>query len=89
MLLSFLRDLSARHAALKARIHGTRIPLSPAGQRAMGVVYFSIPLVVGYATMRWTESIARANLGEHGERLVEHRRRWEDEGKARVTQKRD
>ena len=42
-----VRELLAAHERLKKRIHAFRIPLSKNGQRFMGLVYFSIPLVVG------------------------------------------
>lgn len=60
--MEFLRNLSARHERLKKRIHSTRIPLSATGQRLMGVVYFSIPVVCGYFVMKWTERRAAANF---------------------------
>lgn len=50
--MQYLRELSRRHEALKKRIHAFRIPLSPAGQRFMGFVYFCIPVVGGYFLMQ-------------------------------------
>lgn len=49
--MDFLRELNRRHEALKHRIHSFRIPLSKTGQRIMGVVYFSIPVIAGYFIM--------------------------------------
>lgn len=60
--MEFLRNLSARHERLKKQIHSTRIPLSATGQRLMGVVYFSIPVVCGYFVMKWAERRAEANF---------------------------
>lgn len=60
--MEFLRELSARHERLKRKIHATRVPLSPAGQRVMGLVYFSVPVVCGYFIMKWTERRAEANF---------------------------
>ena len=64
-----MRDVSARHAALKKRIHAFRYPLSARGLWAARVVYFSIPLCVGYALMQWTVSRRDANLGPNNEKL--------------------
>lgn len=50
-IMDFLRELNRRHEALKHRIHSFRIPLSKTGQRIMGVVYFSIPVIAGYFIM--------------------------------------
>ncbi|KAG5178356.1 hypothetical protein JKP88DRAFT_225304 [Tribonema minus] len=57
-------DLRGRHEALKKRIHNFRIPLSPRGQLAMQVVYFTVPFVGGMAIMQWARSKADKNL-EH------------------------
>ncbi|KAJ0410265.1 hypothetical protein P43SY_002597 [Pythium insidiosum] len=61
-MLSFLRDLGAAHERLKKRVHAFRIPLSKNGQRAMGVVYFSIPVIAGYFVMKWAERRAERNF---------------------------
>ena len=68
-MLQFLRSLSARHEALKERIHAFRIPLSPAGQRVMGLVYFCIPVVAGYYIMQSAISQSHKNIGVNGEKL--------------------
>lgn len=60
--MEFLRNLSARHERLKKAIHSTRIPLSATGQKIMGVVYFSIPVVCGYYVMKWAERKAETNF---------------------------
>lgn len=60
--MEFLRNLSARHEQLKKKIHSTRIPLSKRGQTAMGVVYFTVPIVCGYFIMKWTERKADENF---------------------------
>jgi hypothetical protein len=51
-IVDFFKDVSRRHEELKKRIHAFRIPLSPAGQRVMGLVYFSIPVIGGYYIMQ-------------------------------------
>ena len=67
--MQFLSDLSARHEALKRRIHGFRLPIkSRAGRFAMGCVYFLTPIVAGYGIMNLTNLIARENLGAVGVR---------------------
>jgi hypothetical protein len=64
-------------AALKARIHAARFPIkSRAGLAGMGLLYFTIPLVAGYFVMRWTDDVARANLGERGEKLLAAKAAW-------------
>jgi hypothetical protein len=50
--MEFFRELGRKHEALKKRIHAFRIPLSPTGQRIMGFVYFSIPIIGGYYLMQ-------------------------------------
>ena len=69
MVLSFLRSISARHNALKERIHAFRIPLSPAGQKFMGFVYFTIPVIGGYYIMQWAQNKSIENIGAKGEKL--------------------
>jgi hypothetical protein len=69
IMFAFLRDLSERHERLKERIHNTRIPLSPAGQRIMKVVYFLIPVVGGYYVMQLAIAQSHKNLGANGEKL--------------------
>ena len=61
-MFSFLRELSARHEALKERIHAFRIPLSPRGQRIMGFVYFCIPVIGGYYIMQAAIGQSHKNL---------------------------
>jgi len=68
-MLAFLRSISARHTALKERIHAFRIPLPPAGQKFMGLVYFTIPVIGGYNIMQWAIGQSEANLGVQGEKL--------------------
>ncbi|CEG45160.1 uncharacterized protein PHALS_01477 [Plasmopara halstedii] len=60
--MEFFRRLGERHEALKLKIHSTRIPLSKNGQRIMGVVYFTTPIVGGYYIMKWAEGRANANF---------------------------
>ncbi|CAM9679589.1 unnamed protein product, partial [Heterosigma akashiwo] len=51
--MGFVRDFLDAHERLKTRIHNYRLPLSPAGQKAMGLIYFTIPVVGGYYIMQW------------------------------------
>ena len=69
MILAFLRDLNARHTALKERIHAYRFPLPPGGQKFMGLVYFTIPVIAGYYVMQWAIGQSEKNLGPKGKRL--------------------
>ena len=62
-------ELAEKHERLKKRIHNFRIPLSKNGQRVMFVVYFSIPIVVGYNVMQWAIGKSAENLGAEGELL--------------------
>lgn len=62
MVLKFFANLSEEHEKLKKRIHSFRIPLSPTGQRIMGFVYFSIPIIIGYFIMDSANSQAKHNL---------------------------
>eukprot|EP01041_Mallomonas_annulata_P006497 gene6497-13113_t len=69
MVLEFLKRVSEGHEKLKKRIHSFRLPLSPRGQKFMGFVYFSIPCIIGYFVMEWTNQLAANNLGGHHEKL--------------------
>lgn len=51
-IINYLKELNAKHERLKKRIHSFRIPLSPSGRRFMGLVYFSIPVILGYNIMQ-------------------------------------
>uniref|UniRef100_A0A7R9U3Q2 Uncharacterized protein n=1 Tax=Pinguiococcus pyrenoidosus TaxID=172671 RepID=A0A7R9U3Q2_9STRA len=73
-----LRQLHERQENLKHRIHNFRMPLSPAGQRFMGFVYFCIPVIGGYYIMQWAQRQAEKNLGKHGEKLRKHLAEEED-----------
>lgn len=52
MMIRYLKDLREKHENLKKRIHAFRLPLSPTGQKVMGFVYFTIPVIVGYYIMQ-------------------------------------
>lgn len=65
--MEFLRSIPSRHEALKKRIHGFRYPLSPFYLKVAQVVYFTIPVVIGYYIMEWSTAQSVKNLGEHGE----------------------
>jgi hypothetical protein len=51
-MIRYLKDLREKHENLKKRIHAFRLPLSPTGQKLMGFVYFTIPVIVGYYIMQ-------------------------------------
>lgn len=51
-MIRYLKDLREKHENLKKRIHAFRLPLSPTGQKVMGFVYFTIPVIVGYYIMQ-------------------------------------
>ena len=55
--MRYLKDLREKHENLKKRIHAFRLPLSPAGQKVMGFVYFTIPVIVGYYIMQVVYSL--------------------------------
>lgn len=57
-----MRGLSERHEIFVKRVHAFRIPLSPRGQRFMGLVYFSIPVVAGYFIMQYALDQAEKNM---------------------------
>lgn len=59
----FLRDVHERHERLKHRVHSFRLPLSPGGRLFMTFVYFSLPIVLGYNIMQFTNKQAEANIG--------------------------
>jgi hypothetical protein len=59
----FLRDVHERHERLKHRVHSFRLPLSPGGRRFMTLVYFSLPIFLGYNIMQFTNKQAEANIG--------------------------
>ena len=44
------------------RIHSFRIPLGSKGQKIMGLIYFSIPCILGYYIMQYSNSVAEENL---------------------------
>jgi len=60
--MQFLRDIQEKHERLKKRIHSFRLPLSPTGQRIMGFIYFTIPIIIGYNIMQVAISRSEVNL---------------------------
>jgi hypothetical protein len=60
--MDYLKRLLAEHEKLKKRIHAFRIPLSPRGQKIMGLIYFSIPVIMGYFIMQFTNEMSLKNL---------------------------
>ena len=57
--MNWLYELHQRHERLKHFVHnGMRYPLPPWGQKVMGLVYFSIPVFLGYHVMQWAISKA-------------------------------
>ena len=83
--MEFLRDISARHEALKKRIHNFRLPLSPFYQKVATVVYISIPVVAGYFIMQVAIGQSMNNLGTQGEKLGERNRIQGNPGTDRAT----
>mmetsp|Transcript_19541 Transcript_19541/g.28109 ORF Transcript_19541/g.28109 Transcript_19541/m.28109 type:complete len:94 (+) Transcript_19541:88-369(+) len=63
-MIDLLQEIGRRHQRLKEKIHSTRIPLSPAGQKFMGFVYFCIPVLIGGCLWNWQSSISERNLQE-------------------------
>jgi hypothetical protein len=59
-------NLSARHEALKKRIHSFKIPLSKPWINVMKVVYFSIPIIAGVIIMDKANKQAVENLEQAG-----------------------
>jgi len=59
--MGWFKDLYHSHQSLKERIHKTRIPLSLRGQKFMGLVYFTIPLIIGKFAYDWTMRQNHAN----------------------------
>ena len=69
-LVAGLRGFQQKHDRLKKSIHeGFRYPLPKWGQKAMGFVYFTIPVVGGWYVMQWAISKSHASIGEYGEKL--------------------
>jgi hypothetical protein len=69
--LSKIHEFNAAHNRLKHHVHTAyRYPLPPWGRAVMGLVYFSMPVVVGYAITSWVvsraESTVDGRLGQHG-----------------------
>ena len=79
MVLTFFREVSRRHTALKERIHAFRIPLPKWGQRVMGFVYFTIPVIGGYYVMQYAIGQSEVNIGARGEKVQRR-----DEGKKQM-----
>ena len=62
--MSTWKRWSAKHEALKKRIHNTRIPLGPWGKLGMGLVYFSVPIILGCGLMLRIMDVSDANFEE-------------------------
>ena len=69
-MFEWLQRLGQKHEDLKKRIHSFRMPLSPLGQRVMGLVYFSIPVVGGYFVMQMAIGRAEVNLEKSKEKML-------------------
>ncbi len=66
------------HARLKQRIHAFRLPIhTRAGRFAVGVVYFTVPCVVGLGMLQLTNVIRDDNLGKNREKLIERQKAWQ------------
>jgi hypothetical protein len=61
--MELVRQLVERHRRLKEKIHSTRIPLSPAGQRVAALVYMSLPLIGGFYIMTWAMAKSETKWG--------------------------
>ena len=61
-MMGWWGELSAFHERLKHRIHNFRLPLNTRGQQIMGVIYFSVPVLGGYAIMQWAAKKAEQNF---------------------------
>lgn len=71
--MDFLRQLNQRHERLKKYVHTAwRVPLPPWGQKAMGFVYFCIPVIGGYYVMQWAIGKSHKSIGPRGE-LLRHK----------------
>ena len=63
--LTKIHEFNAAHNQLKHHVHTAyRYPLPPWGRAVMGLVYFSIPVVVGYAVSSWVVSRAESTVDE-------------------------
>ena len=67
--LKMLRNLFKKHKELKKRIHNFRIPLSSTGQKIVGVVYFTVPLIGGYYLFQYTNVKSEQKWGKIIKRL--------------------
>jgi hypothetical protein len=61
-IFDFFKSIGERHERLKRKIHAFRIPLSPAGQKVMAVVYFSIPVICGVFIMDYAIGKSRSTV---------------------------
>ena len=63
------------HPSLKARVHAFRLPIrNPWLLRAVQLVYLLSPVAAGWFIMERTNAMARASLGDRGEKLLEMQR---------------
>lgn len=76
---SALRHFNEKHEKVKHTVHTAwRYPLPRWGRFVMGCIYFSFPVVGGYAVMQWAISKSWESIGERGEKL--QRKRVEGRG---------
>lgn len=67
---SWIFRIHQGHERIKKAVHeGMRIPLPRWGQRVMALVYFSTPILGGYAVMQWAIGKSHASIGPNGEFL--------------------
>ena len=60
-----LHEFNSAHNRLKHTVHTAwRYPLPPWGRALMGCVYFSIPVVLGYAVSTWAVAQSEATVDE-------------------------
>jgi len=73
----------AAHARLKARIHAFRLPIqSRLGLFGVGVVYFTVPCLIGYGLLTYTNVVRDKNLGPNRELLIARQKAWKEEERA-------
>jgi hypothetical protein len=64
-ILTKVHEFQTAHNQLKHTVHTAwRYPLPPWGRAVMGCVYFSIPVVAGYAVSNWVVSQSEATVEE-------------------------
>mmetsp|Transcript_2349 Transcript_2349/g.3132 ORF Transcript_2349/g.3132 Transcript_2349/m.3132 type:complete len:142 (-) Transcript_2349:8-433(-) len=69
-LKAAIQTFHVKHERVKKTVHTAwRVPLPKWGQYTMSVVYFSLPLLGGYALLQWINEKREGLIGAQGERL--------------------